>query len=87
MRPKSVIEDSNAGKVVDHDLQVSGALGNFSEYRVRLHGELHDGSFAPKYISRTNPYSFNYMSGGPEYPRFFQEGVGDAGGEATRRLS
>jgi hypothetical protein len=52
MRPKSVIEDSNAGKVVDHDLQVSGALGNFSEYRVRLHGELHDGSFAPKYIYR-----------------------------------
>ena len=77
MRPKSVIEDSNAGKVVDHDLQVSGALGNFSEYRVRLHGELHDGSFAPKYISRTNPYSFNYMSGGPEYPRFFEEGVGE----------
>ena len=50
VRPTTVVEDSSAGRVVDADLQVTGAIGNFSDYRVRLHGELEDGSFGPKYM-------------------------------------
>jgi hypothetical protein len=73
VRPVNVAQDSNAGPVVDHDLQVSAALKNFSGYRIPLQSGLLNESFAPRYNSLVSPETFNYNSGGPEYPQFYSD--------------
>ena len=73
VRLVNVAQDSNAGFVVDNDLQVAAALKNFSEYRVQLQPGLLSESFAPRYSSLGSPETFNYNSGGPEYPQFYSD--------------
>ena len=74
LRPVSVVQDADAGRVVDHDLQVKSTMANFTEYRVPLKGDpAMQASFEPKYMSLVLPSTFNYMAGGPEYPRFYTD--------------
>lgn len=81
VRLVNVARDSDPGLVVYNDLQVASALKNFSEYNVQLHSGLLNESFAPKYNSLISPETFNYSSGGPEYPQFYS----DAPAERWRR--
>ena len=81
VRPVNVAQDSNAGLIINNDLQVASALKNFSEYRVQLQPGMMNESFAPRYNSLVSPETFNYNSGGPEYPQFYS----DAPAERWRR--
>jgi hypothetical protein len=40
---------------------------------VQLHSGLLNESFAPKYNSLVSPETYNYNSGGPEYPQFYSD--------------
>jgi hypothetical protein len=72
VRPCILQEDSSA-RGVDEDVQVSGALANFSDYNTKLHGNVLHESWAPRYTSMILPWTFNYMSGGPEYANWYTE--------------
>jgi hypothetical protein len=72
VRPCILREDSSA-RGVDEDVQVSGALANFSDYNTKLHGNVLHESWAPRYTSMILPWTFNYMSGGPEYANWYAD--------------
>ena len=46
LRPTSVVQDADAQRVVDHDLQVTSAMANFSEYRVQMKADLENTGVA-----------------------------------------
>jgi hypothetical protein len=49
-------------------------MANFSEFRVQMSVDLEKQvSFEPRYNSLVSPSTFNYMAGGPEYPRFYSD--------------
>ena len=72
LRP-SILQEDSCASVVDPELQVTSALANSSEYTVRLGGNILHESFAPRYNSLILPWTYNYMSGGPEYAKFYEE--------------
>jgi hypothetical protein len=74
VRPCTLEEDSSA-RGIDEDVQVSSALGNFSEseYKTQLGGNLLHESWAPRYTSMILPWTYNYMSGGPEYAKWYSD--------------
>ena len=72
VRPSILQEDSTA-QGVDQELQITSAAANFSEYHAKLQGNILHETFAPRYMSLILPWTYNYMSGGPEYAKFYED--------------
>ena len=72
VRPSILQEDSTA-QGIDQDLQIASAAANFSEYHAKLQGNVLHETFAPRYMSLILPWTYNYMSGGPEYAKFYED--------------
>ena len=72
VRPCILQEDSGAHGI-DEDVQVSSALGIFSDYHIQLRGNTLHESWAPRYTSMILPWTYNYMSGGPEYAKWYSD--------------
>ena len=72
VRPTCVTLESSASSAVEPSLQLEASLANFSKLNITLGTYMND-SYSGKYLSRVMPWTFNYMSGGPEFPQFFGE--------------
>ena len=68
--PNHVTDDRYSSQILDHETKREATFCAGGQLAIQVGGTFQE-QFVGKYLSRVFPWSLNFMTGGPEYPEFY----------------